>query len=174
MNLKEKIREVPDFPKKGVLFYDVTTLLKDGKALKYSIDQIYEHYLKEEKKFDKIVSMESRGFIFGSTLAYKFGAGFVLVRKPGKLPAKTISAEFEKEYGKDSFEVHEDAIQKGENVLIVDDLLATGGTVSATIELVEKLGGNVVGCCFLIELTFLGGQEKIKNYDVFSLIQYDK
>jgi len=174
MDLKEKIREVANFPKKGILYYDVTTLLKDGSALRYAANKMINHYSERNFKIDKVVSMESRGFIFGSILAYELKAGFIPIRKPGKLPSKTFSAEFEKEYGKDSFEIHEDAIKKGENVLIVDDLLATGGTAVATIELVEKLGGNILGCCFLIELTFLNGREKIKNHDIYSLIQYSK
>jgi len=174
MDLKKKIREIPDFPKKGILFYDVTTLLKDAAALKYAVDKIIEHYPKQKVKIDKVVSMESRGFILGSILAYKLQAGFVPIRKPGKLPAKTFTQEFEKEYGKDSFEVHEDAIEKGENVLIIDDLLATGGTAKATIELVKKLGGKIGGLTFLIELDLLKGREKLKDYDIFSLIHYDK
>ncbi|MFH1586821.1 MAG: adenine phosphoribosyltransferase [Candidatus Diapherotrites archaeon] len=173
MDLKSKIRSVPDFPKKGILFYDVTTLMKDAEALRYAADQFVEHYKKAGKKFDKVVSMESRGFIFGAIIAKELGAGFVPIRKPGKLPAKTISQEFEKEYGKDSFEVHEDAISEGESVLIADDLLATGGTVLATIDLVEKLGGKVNGICFLIELDFLKGREKLKGHEIFSLLHYE-
>lgn len=174
MDLKSTIREIPDFPKKGILFYDITTLLKNRAALKFAVDEIFKHYNKEGKRFDKIASMESRGFIFGAALAYKFGAGFVPLRKPGRLPAKIFSAEFEKEYGKDSFEMHEDAISKGEKVLIVDDLLATGGSAKAAIELIEKLGGRIIGCCFLIELAFLNGRQKINGYDIFSLIKYAK
>lgn len=174
MDLKSKIREVADFPKEGILFYDVTTLLKDAAALKYAANKIIEHYVERKAKIDKVVSMESRGFILGSILAYELEAGFVPIRKPGKLPAKSIAQEFEKEYGKDSFEVHEDAIEKGESVLIVDDLLATSGTAKATIELVEKLGGKIEGLAFLIELNFLKGREKLKGYDIFSLVQYDK
>ncbi len=174
MNLKEKIRSVPDFPKKGILFYDVTTLLKDAAALKHAANKIIEHYVEKNVKVNKVVSMESRGFILGSILAYELEAGFVPTRKAGKLPGKSISQEFEKEYGKDSFEIHEDAIEKGESVLIVDDLLATGGTAVATIKLIEQLGGKVAGLAFLIELNFLKGREKLKNYDVFSLIQYEE
>lgn len=174
MDLKKSIREIPDFPKKGVLFYDVTTLFKDAKAFGFAVDKIAEHYKNGGRMFDKIVSMESRGFILGAVLAYKFGAGFVPVRKPGKLPAKTHSEKFEKEYGFDSFEVHEDGVEKGDRVLIVDDLLATGGTCAATVKLVERLGGKVIGCCFLIELSFLNGRKKLAEQDVFSLLKYDK
>lgn len=174
MDLKSKIREIPDFQKKGILFYDVTTLLKDAAALKYAANRIIEHYVGKGTKIDKVVSMESRGFIVGAILAYELEAGFVPIRKPGKLPGKTFRQEFEKEYGKDSFEIHEDAIERGERVLIVDDLLATSGTCLATIKLIEKLGGKIEGCAFLIELNFLKGREKLKGYDVFSLIQYDK
>ncbi|MFH1587966.1 MAG: adenine phosphoribosyltransferase [Candidatus Diapherotrites archaeon] len=172
--LKKYIREIPDFPKKGILYYDITTLLKNAGALKNAVNRIIEHYMQKGEKIDKVVSMESRGFIFGSVLAYELEAGFVPIRKPGKLPAKIISQDFEKEYGKDAFEIHEDAVEEGENILIVDDLLATGGTCIAAIQLIEKLGGNIKGCAFLIELNFLKGREKIKGYDLFSLIQYDE
>lgn len=172
--LKRKIREVPDFPKKGVLFYDVTTLLKDAAALKVAINRMVEHYVEKGIKVHKVVSMESRGFILGSVLAYELEAGFVPIRKPGKLPAKLISQEYLLEYGTDKLEMHEDAIEKGENVLVVDDLLATGGTASATTKMIERLGGKVVGCGFLIELTSLKGRAKLKGHDVFSLLQYDK
>ncbi len=174
MDLKSKIREIPDFPKKGILFYDITTLLKDAKALKFACDKIFEHYSKKGKTFDKIVSMESRGFILGAVLAYKFGAGFVPIRKPGKLPAKAFKENFMKEYGEDSFEVHEDAIEKNEKVLVVDDLLATGGTAVAAVRLVEKMGGKPQGIAFLVELSFLDGRKKLEGYDVFSLLKYDK
>lgn len=174
MNLDKFIRRVPDFPKPGILFFDITTLLKDKKAFKFAIDQIAKHCKKKKIKFDKIVSAESRGFIIGSTLAYIFNAGFVPLRKPGKLPSKTFRQEFTLEYGKDAFEIHEDAIEKGEKCLIVDDLLATGGTAKAAAELVEKLGGKVAGFAFMIELAFLKGRDKLKGYDVFSLIKYDK
>lgn len=174
MDLKSKIREIPDFPKKGILFYDITTLLKDGPALRFAADQMFDHYKNEGKSFDKVVSMESRGFILGSILAYKFGAGFVPVRKPGKLPSKFFSQEFEKEYGRDSFEVHDDAVQQNEKILICDDLLATGGTALATIKLIEKMGGKVEGVAALIELEFLNARKKLKGYDIFSLLKYDK
>ncbi|MFH1256713.1 MAG: adenine phosphoribosyltransferase [Candidatus Diapherotrites archaeon] len=172
MDLKEKIRSVPDFPKKGILFRDITTLLKDAQALNEVIRQFKEYYVKKGVKFNKVVSAESRGFIFGAILAHEFNAGFVPVRKPGKLPAKTIRQEFETEYSTDAFEIHEDAIKKGDRALIIDDLLATAGTCLAAISLVERLGGEVVGCGFLIELSFLKGSEKLKEYDVFSLIEY--
>ena len=174
MDLKACIRKIPDFPKKGILFYDITTLLKDQAALKHVIDQVYEHYIKKEAPPAKIVAVESRGFIFGAALAYKLHAGFVPVRKPGKLPAKTLSTSYALEYGKDSICMHEDAIVQGERVLIVDDLLATGGTAKAAIDLVEKCGGKVIGLAFVVELGFLRGREKLKGYDVFSLVNYVK
>ena len=169
--LKKVIRNVSDFPKAGIVFRDITTLLKDEKAFKKSIDILYEQY--KNKKIDKVVSVESRGFIFGSALAYRLGAGFVPVRKPKKLPAQTIREEYQLEYGTDSLEIHTDAIKKGEKVLVVDDLLATGGTVAATCKLIKKLGGKIVSLTFLIELTFLHGRDKLEGYDVFSIIQYD-
>ncbi|MDO8537787.1 MAG: adenine phosphoribosyltransferase [archaeon] len=172
MDLSSKIRTVPDFPKKGIMFRDITTLLLDPAALKTAIDKM-ENYLKT-KDFDLIVAAESRGFIFGSILANKMGKGFVPVRKPGKLPAKTIRQEFKTEYSTDAFEMHEDAIKKGNRVVIVDDLVATGGTPNAIIKLVEKLGGKVVCICVLIELSFLHPREKLKGYEVFSLIKYDE
>ncbi|MDO8634557.1 MAG: adenine phosphoribosyltransferase [archaeon] len=172
--LKKLIREIPDFPKKGILFYDITTLLQNGRAFRAAVDLLFEHYDREGKSFDKVASMESRGFIFGAMLAYKFGAGFVPIRKPGKLPAKAFSQEFEKEYGVDSFEVHKDAINKGEKVLVCDDLLATGGTAVAAAKLIERMNGKVEGLAFVIELSFLKGREKLKGYDVFSLLKYEK
>ncbi|MBN2067266.1 MAG: adenine phosphoribosyltransferase [Candidatus Diapherotrites archaeon] len=173
MDLSKKVRTIPNFPKKGILFYDVTSLMQDASAFRQAVDELVEHFMKKDVHFDKVASMESRGFILGSVLAYEFHAGFVPLRKPGKLPWKTISQEFEKEYGKDSFEMHEDAIQKGDSVLIVDDLLATGGTLKAAIELVERLGGKVNGIACLIELTFLPGRKKAKGYDLFTLLKYD-
>ena len=173
MDLSKKIRTVPDFPKKGILFYDVTTLFQDSAAFRQAIDDIVEHFIKKDMHFDKVVSTEARGFILGSVLAYEFHAGFVPLRKPGKLPSDTITQEFEKEYGTDRFEIHRDAIEKGESVLIVDDLLATGGTLRAAIDLVEKLGGKVNGIACLVELTFLKGREKAKGYDLFTLLKYD-
>ena len=168
--LQSFIRNVPDFPKKGIMFRDITTLLKHKDAFRSAIDAFYDHY--HSKNIDKVVSVESRGFIFGSVLAYKFGAGFVPVRKPKKLPAEKIREEYQLEYGTDALEIHTDAISIGEKVLVIDDLLATGGTISATARLVEKLGGKLVGMAFLIELSFLHGREKLKGYDIFSIINY--
>jgi|ERR1041385_5707715 adenine phosphoribosyltransferase len=165
------IRNVPDFPKKGIVFRDITTLLKDNQAFKKAIDIFYDHYKNEN--IDKVVSVESRGFIFGSVLAYRLGAGFVPVRKPKKLPSKTIREEYQLEYGSDALEIHADALQQGNNVLVVDDLLATGGTITATCNLVKKLKGNIVGIAFLIELSFLKGRDKLTEYDIFSIITYD-
>ena len=170
MKLEERIREVPDFPKKGVGFKDITPLLKDAAAFKHVIDLLTERY--HDKGVEVVVAMEARGFILGAPLAYNLGVPFVPVRKAGKLPAETVSAQYSLEYGTDSFEMHKDAILPGQKVLIVDDLLATGGTVAATIELVEKLGGEVIGIAFLIELTFLNGRQNLKDYQVMSLIQY--
>ncbi len=172
MDLASTIRSVPDFPIEGILFYDITTLLKDHAALKESVDQLVAHY--QDVGIDVIVGMESRGFIFGMPVAYRMGTGFVPVRKPGKLPAATASESYALEYGTNTLEIHVDAIKKGQNVLIVDDLLATGGTAKATCNLVEKLGGNVVGLAFVIELNFLKGREKLQGYDVFSLLRYDE
>ena len=173
MDLKKKIRSVPDFPKKGIMFRDITTLLKDADALRHVIREFKEYYAKKGIKFNKVASAESRGFIFGAILAHEFNAGFVPVRKPGKLPAKTLRQEFKTEYSTDAFEIHSDAIEKGDRVLFCDDLLATGGTAKAAIDLIERLGGKVVGCAFLIELSFLKGREKLRGYDVFSLIDYE-
>ncbi len=168
--LKKYIRDIPDFPKKGVIFKDITTLLKEGKIYKKAVNFLAKKY--ENEKIDKIASMESRGFIFGGTLAYRFGCGFVPVRKKGKLPWETINATYDLEYGTDTLEMHKDAIEPGEKVLIIDDVLATGGTAKAVAELVEKLGGKVIACAFLIELTFLHGRNKLKNYKVFALMKY--
>ena len=170
--LKKLIREVPDFPKKGILFYDITTLLKDKLGYATLIDQLAEHYI--GKEIDLILGMEARGFIFGPALAYRLNAGFVPVRKPGKLPAATASVSYDLEYGSNTLEVHKDAIQKGQSVLIVDDLLATGGTAAATVELAKSLGGEIAGLGFVVELDFLRGRDKLKQYDVFSLLHYDK
>jgi len=170
MNLKDKIRVIPDYPKQGVRFKDITTLLKDGAALKYTIEQLADYCL--DKEVDMVVGPESRGFIFGTPLAVSIGAGFVPIRKPGKLPAETEKIEYSLEYGSDILEIHKDAIVPGQRVIICDDLLATGGTVQSAAKLIEKLGGIVVGICFLIELEFLNGRDKISEYDVFSLIKY--
>lgn len=171
MDYKKYIRSVPNFPKEGILFYDITTLLKEPLVLKSAILELVDKY--KGIKVDKVVGMESRGFIFGSLLASELHCGFVPARKPGKLPAKTIKQEYSLEYGKDALEIHEDAISFGENVLVVDDLLATGGTALATCKLIEKLGGKIVSVCFMIELDFLNGREKLKDYNAFSLIHYD-
>ncbi len=171
MDLASTIRSVPDFPVPGILFYDITTLLKNPEALKYSIDQLTGFY--QDKKIDLVVGMESRGFIFGMPVAYQLGVGFAPIRKPGKLPAQTISESYQLEYGTNTLEIHVDSIQKGQRVLIVDDLLATGGTAKATCNLVERLGGVVAGIAFLVELTFLNGRNQLKEYDVHSLLKYD-
>ena len=171
-HLKQIIREVPDFPKPGILFYDITTLLKDAAGFKNVIDALQAHY--RLTRVDLVLGVEARGFIFAPALAYALGAGFIPVRKPNKLPAKTVRETYQLEYGTDSLEIHEDAIQPGQNVLIVDDLLATGGTAAAVGRLVEKLGGKVAGFGFLVELDFLKGRDKLPGYDVFSLLHYDK
>jgi len=172
MNLKDKIRTVPDFPKKGVMFKDVTTLLQDSEAFRHAIKAMLDFC--KGKGINVIACAESRGFIFGAVLAYEMHASFVPLRKPGKLPYKKIKQEYETEYSTDAFEIHDDAVKKGDKVLIVDDLLATGGTSEASAKLVEKLGGEVAGFAFLIELSFLKGREKLKGYDILSLIDYDK
>lgn len=169
--LAKSIRNVPDFPKKGILFRDITTLLKDPGAFQTALELFHERYKNE--RIDKIVCVESRGFIFGSALASKLRAGFVPIRKRGKLPAEKIQEEYALEYGTDVVEIHKDAIQQGEKVLLHDDLLATGGTIVAASKLVERLGGEIVGISFLIELTFLHGREKLRGYDLFSIVQYD-
>jgi adenine phosphoribosyltransferase len=171
MDLKPYIREVPDFPKPGINFKDITTLLKDGAAFGQAINTMAAYF--ENKKPDLIVGAESRGFLLGAPLAYKFGCGFVLVRKPGKLPAAVEQVSYQLEYGKDVLEIHRDAIQPGRKVLLVDDLLATGGTIFATAELVKKLGGDITGFAFLIELDLLQGRDRLAGYDIFSLIHYD-
>ena len=170
--LKNLIREVPDFPKKGILFYDITTLLKDKAGYATLIDVLAERYI--GKGVDLILGMEARGFIFGPALAYRLSAGFVPVRKPGKLPAATTRVEYDLEYGSNILEVHEDAIEKGQRVLIVDDLLATGGTAEATAKLATKLGADIAGLAFVVELDFLKGRDKLKGYDVYSVLHYDK
>ena len=169
-HLKSLIREVPDFPKPGILFYDITTLLKDAQGLHSLIDELGAGYV--GKGIDKVVGIEARGFIFAPAVAYALNAGFVPVRKPKKLPAATERVEYQLEYGTDVLEIHRDAIAPGEHVLIVDDVLATGGTASAVAKLVEKLGGNVVGLGFAIELDFLKGREKLPGYDVRAMLHY--
>lgn len=170
MGLKDCIRAIPDFPKPGILFRDITTLLKNSKAFKEAVDGLAKKY--KNKKIDAVVAVEARGFIFGGALAHKLGAGFVPVRKKGKLPWKTNSATYELEYGTDTLEMHNDAIGAGDRVLIVDDLLATGGTVKAVTDLVGQLKGKIAGIAFLIELEGLKGREKLKGYPVYSLIKY--
>jgi adenine phosphoribosyltransferase len=171
-SLKQLIREVPDFPKPGILFYDITTLLKDKEGLKGTIDALKSQY--QGAPVDVVIGVEARGFIFAPALAYALGAGFVPVRKPKKLPSECARISYDLEYGSDTLEVHRDAIPAGSRVLIVDDLLATGGTARAVTQLVEQLGGTVAGLAFVVELTFLGGREKLGGYNVFSLLQYDK
>jgi adenine phosphoribosyltransferase len=168
--LRAKIREIPDFPKPGILFYDITTLLKDPAAYRAAIDAMLAPYAGQ--KVDIVVGMESRGLIFSAPMAYQIGAGLVPVRKLGKLPAETISVEYALEYGSNTLEVHRDAIQPGQKVLIVDDLLATGGTVRGTVELVQRLHGDIVGLAFLVELSFLKGRERLTDLVVSSVIQY--
>lgn len=171
-HLKKLIREVPDFPKPGILFYDITTLLKDKVGFATLIDALSAHYM--EKDIDLVLGIEARGFIFGPALAYRLNAGFVPVRKPKKLPAETAKVTYQLEYGSDSLEIHRDAIQSRQRVIIVDDLLATGGTCAATVQLVKALGGQIAGLAFVVELDFLNGRERLKEYDVFSLLHYDK
>ncbi|MGM0365982.1 MAG: adenine phosphoribosyltransferase [Actinomycetota bacterium] len=171
MDLKKIIRNIPDFPKKGVVFRDITPLLKDGKAFKYSVDLMADHY--KGVNIDSVLGAEARGFIFGAAMAYRLEVGFVPVRKPGKLPYDICSVSYSLEYGKNILEMHTDAIRRGENILIVDDLVATGGTAKAKADLVEQRGGNVLGFCFLIELNFLNPRKLLQGYDVFSLIEYE-
>jgi adenine phosphoribosyltransferase len=171
MDLKEKIRIIENFPKEGISFKDVTTLVNDGGALREAINQIVKHL--EDKKIDLIVGPEARGFIFGVPVAYALGVGFVPVRKPGKLPGETISINYGLEYGEDTLQLHKDAIKPGQRVAVVDDLLATGGTVEGVAKLIEQAGGEVVSLDFVIELTELNGKDKLKGYDVLSLVKYD-
>jgi adenine phosphoribosyltransferase len=171
-NLKLLIREVPGFPKPGILFYDITTLLKNPAGFHGIIDGLKDHY--SGAKVDVVVGIEARGFIFAPALAYALGVGFVPVRKPKKLPFESVSVTYDLEYGTDTLEMHKDALDEGKRVLIVDDLLATGGTAAATARMVTALGGAVVGIGFVVELTFLHGRQKLAAYDVFSLLQYDK
>ena len=169
-DLKKLIREVPDFPKPGILFYDITTLLKDPKGLRGVIDGLKNHY--KDAGVDLVIGIEARGFIFAPALAYHLNAGFVPVRKPKKLPAECASISYDLEYGQDTLQIHRDAIGDGHRVIIADDLLATGGTARAVVDLVEQLGGTVVGLVFVVELEFLPGREKLTGYDVRSLIKY--
>lgn len=171
-DLKKLIREIPDYPKPGILFYDITTLLKDKKGFNLMIDRLCEHY--QGHHIDLVAGIEARGFIFAPALAYRLKAGFVPVRKPKKLPSKTAKISYALEYGTDTLEMHEDAVQKGQKVLLCDDLLATGGTAAAAVELIRSLGGTVDGAAFAVELNFLNGRKKLPGLDVFSLMQYDK
>ena len=171
MDLREKVRVIEDFPKEGISFKDITTLINDGEALKEAVDKMAEFF--KDKNIDLVVGPEARGFIFGVPVAYALGAGFVPVRKPGKLPADTVKVEYDLEYGSDILEIHKDAIKPGLRVAIVDDLLATGGTIAAVTKLVEQVGGEVVGLSFAIELEELKGRGKLKDYDVMSLLKYD-
>ncbi|HEX9860967.1 MAG TPA: adenine phosphoribosyltransferase [Nitrospirota bacterium] len=170
MDLKSRVRDIPDFPKKGILFRDITTLLKDAEAFQKVVDKFSAYY--EDEAVDHVVGIESRGFILGAPLAYTLGAGFVPVRKPGKLPSDIYEASYELEYGKDTLTVHQDAITPGQRVLVVDDLLATGGTMAATLDLLTKLGAKVVGVAFLIELAELRGRDRLAGHQILSLISY--
>lgn len=170
--LKEKVRNVPDFPKKGIVFRDITTLLKDAEAFQKAVNLFVKKY--KDKQIQKVVGIESRGYILGAALAYGLNAGFVPIRKPGKLPAATIREQYKLEYGTDAVEIHKDAINSGERILIHDDLLATGGTINAACKLVESLDGNIIGVSFLIELAFLNGRKLLNDYEVYSLITYDE
>ena len=171
-HLKALIREVPDFPKKGILFYDITTLLKDKVGFATLIDALSEHYLNSQ--VDVVLAIEARGFIFGPALAYRLNAGFVPIRKPGKLPAETVKWSYELEYGIDTLEIHKDAVRPGQRVIIVDDLLATGGTANACVQLAKSLGADIAGLGFVVELDFLNGRTKFQGTEVFSLLHYDK
>jgi adenine phosphoribosyltransferase len=169
-DLRSSIRDIPDFPKKGIIFKDIATLLGKGELLKKAVDMVVEHF--KNKGITKVLAVESRGFIFGAPVAYMLGAGFVPIRKKGKLPYKTIKATYQLEYGQDTLEMHEDAIKPGEKVLVVDDLLATGGTVKAVTDLAKQLNAEVVGLSFIIELTFLEGRKKLDGFDVFSIVKF--
>ena len=171
-DLNKLIREVPDFPKPGILFYDITTLLKVGSGFRAVIDGLKDHY--RDVRVDLVLGIEARGFIFAPALAYALGAGFVPVRKPRKLPAEVVSVTYDLEYGTDTLEMHKDAVGNGSRVLIVDDLLATGGTAAAAARMVQDAGGTVAGIAFVVELTFLNGRRKLAGYDVFSLLEYDR
>lgn len=169
-DLKLTIRDIPDFPKKGIIFKDITTLLQDAKSFTRMIDMIANRYIGQ--RIDKVVGVEARGFLIGAALAYRLGAGVVLVRKPGKLPSETFSKTYDLEYGTDTLEIHKDAIKPGEKILIADDLLATGGTVAAVVDMVSQLGGDIIECCFMSELGFLEGRKKLPEGKVYSLLQF--
>jgi adenine phosphoribosyltransferase len=171
MDLKPYIREVPDWPKKGIIFYDITTLLEDHAILKYIVDAMAEPF--RDERIDKIVAIDARGFLLGAAIAYNIGCGVSLVRKEGKLPYKTIKESYEKEYGVDVLTMHEDTIKKGERVLVVDDLLATGGTLEASVKMIERLGGVIAGISYIVDLPFLGGSEKMSKYKLNCLVSYD-
>jgi len=171
IDLKSTIRTVPHWPIEGVMFRDITTLLQNPEAFKQACDELYERY--KDQKIDVVVGLDARGFIFGAVLAYKLGVGFVPIRKKGKLPYETTAHTYQKEYGPDTMEIHTDAIKKGDKVLIVDDLLATGGTCSAAAALVEKLGGDIIECAFVIDLPDLKGKEKLKGYKIFTMIEFE-
>lgn len=170
-DLKKLIREVPDYPKPGILFYDLTTLLQNNRGFHDLIERLCEHYA--GKKVDSVVGIEARGFIFAPALAFRLNAGFVPVRKPNKLPWKTAEVTYQLEYGADKLQIHQDAIKPGDHVLVSDDLLATGGTAAATVQLIRQLGGEVIGAAFAVELTFLNGRAKLPGLDVFSLLKYE-
>jgi adenine phosphoribosyltransferase len=171
MDLKNYIRNVKDFPKQGIMFRDITTLLKNPEAFNYTLNQLLE--FTKGKNINKVVGIESRGFIFGSVISHQLGCGFIPVRKPGKLPAEKVSISYSLEYGEDTLEIHKDAVQPGDKVLVHDDLLATGGTMNAVCQLIEKLGGEVVQVSFIVELSFLNGRDKLKSYDVRSIVNYE-
>lgn len=170
MDLKQHIRHVPDFPKAGILFYDITTLLRDAQGFKAAIDILATPYI--DQGIEAVVGIESRGFILGAAVAERIGAGFIPIRKPGKLPSKALKETYDLEYGKDALEIHADAVEKGQRVLIVDDVLATGGTASAATQLVKKLGGELLGLAFLIELIALNGRSKLTGQNIYSVLQY--
>ncbi len=171
MNLKEKIRTIPDFPKKGIMFRDITTLLADPEAMEHTVSLMSERY--DAQKVDKVAGIESRGFIFGALLAQRLNAGFIPIRKEGKLPFETVKEEYDLEYGTDCVEIHRDAIDAGDNVVIVDDLVATGGTILASINLIQKLGANVVGVSYVIDLPDVGGREKIREFNPHYLVEFE-
>lgn len=170
IDLKSRIRDIPDFPKPGIVFKDITTLLQDFDAFQFSINMLAKQH--QNNKIDKVAGIEARGFVFGAAVAYAMNTGFIIIRKPGKLPYQTVKQTYELEYGTDEIEIHEDAIKSGERILLIDDLLATGGTMAAAAELINKVGGKIVGISFVIELTFLHGREKLKDYNIHSLIEY--
>lgn len=172
MDLKRMIRVIPDFPQPGISFKDITTVLKDPQGLRQTVQAMADHF--RDRGVDLIVGVESRGFLIGAPLAYELGTGFVLVRKPGKLPAATLRVEYEKEYGTDALEIHKDAVEPGQRVLLVDDLLATGGTIAAAAQLVEQLGGEIIGFAFMIELGGLQGRARLGDREIFTLVRYDE